>query len=268
MRSALFNILFYGVSGLYVMALAPLCLLPGRSLQRQLIRAYAKTVRWLMAHAAGIKVELRGLEYLPEGQPVIIASKHQSYGDGFLPMAHFDDLAFVTGDHLERFPLVGPILKKIGAIVVDNCGGHEARSRLAESFEVAAEEGRSVLIYPEGHLTRIGAHNRYRSGVWHMQRASGWSVVPAATNLGLYWACQDWKKTPGNAVIEFLPPINPGMEKGEFLAALEEACETNSERLASEGRQFVASQKRRTRRLGLAARRAVSGAMLSLLGAR
>ena len=38
------------------------------------------------------------------------------------------DLAFVTGDHLEKFPLVGGILRKLGAIVIDTCGGGERKA--------------------------------------------------------------------------------------------------------------------------------------------
>jgi 1-acyl-sn-glycerol-3-phosphate acyltransferase len=235
MRSLAFNISFWLTSAAYVFALAPVSLLPGRTLMRRLIRAYARTIRWQMAHIAGIRVEVRGTERLPQG-PFIIAAKHQSYGDGFAMVSHLDDVAFVTGDHLERFPLVGRILQKIGAIVVDNCGGHEARKRLADSFLVAADEGRPVLIYPEGHLSKVGEHHPYRSGVWHMQQASGWPVVPVATNLGLFWSQQDWTKTPGRAVTEFLDPIPPGLAKDAFLERLQAACEGHSARLAVEGR--------------------------------
>jgi 1-acyl-sn-glycerol-3-phosphate acyltransferase len=235
MRSFLFNTMFWGVSAAYVFALAPLSLVPGNKAVRGAIRRYAKVVRFLMKHVAGIKVEMRGVERLPEG-PFIIAAKHQSYGDGFAMISHFDDIAFVTGDHLERFPFVGAILKKVGAIVVDNCGGHEARKRLADSFVVAAEEGRPVLIYPEGHLSKVGEQHTYRSGVWHMQQSCGWPVVPVATNLGLFWSQQDWAKTPGNAVNEFLDPIAPGLSKDEFLAKLEAACEGHTARLVTEAR--------------------------------
>lgn len=235
MRSFLFNVSFWATSAAYVFTLAPVSLLPGKQLMRRLIKAYARTIRWQMRHIAGIKVDVRGSHRLPEG-PFIIAAKHQSYGDGFAMVSHLDDVAFVTGDHLERFPLVGRILQKIGAIVVDNCGGHLARQRLADSFKTAAEEGRPVLIYPEGNLSKVGEHYPYRSGVWHMQQASGWPVVPVATNLGLFWNQQDWTKTPGTAVTEFLEPIPPGLPKDEFLARLQAACEGHSARLAAEGR--------------------------------
>jgi 1-acyl-sn-glycerol-3-phosphate acyltransferase len=235
MRSTIFNVLYVAVSLAFVIALAPLSLLPGNKAIRWAARAYAKSILFLMRTVAGIKVELRGTQRLPEG-PFLVAAKHQSWGDGYAMVSYFDDLTFVAGDHLERFPLVANILQKMGAIVVDNCGGHKARKRLADSFVTAAEEQRPVLIYPEGHLSKIGEQHKYRSGVWHMQQACGWPVVPVATNLGLYWSQQDALKTPGTAINEFLEPIPAGLSKDEFMARLEAACENNTARLVAEAR--------------------------------
>lgn len=235
MRSLAFNILFWIVSALYVFLCAVLALLPGRGAVRWGVRRYVRRMVWLMRTVGGIKTEARGRERLPDG-PFIIAAKHSSYGDGFLMMSQFDDLAFVTGDHLERFPFVANVLQKLGAIAVDNCGGPEARKDLSASFKEAAADGRPVLIYPEGHLARVGEKHRYRSGVWHMQEASGWPVVPVATNLGLRWQCEDWEKTPGVAVIEFLDPIPAGLPKAEFLERLERVVEGHTTRLIAEGR--------------------------------
>lgn len=242
MRSFLFNVIFWVVSTLYVFLCALLAFLPGRKAVRWGVRLYARRMVQLMRVVAGIKPEARGRERLPDG-PFIIAAKHSSYGDGFVMMSQFEDLAFVTGDHLERFPFVARVLDKLGAIVVDNCGGPEARKDLSDSFKAAAAEGRPVLIYPEGHLARVGEKHRYRSGVWHMQETAGWPVVPVATNLGLRWQCEDWEKTPGIAVIEFLDPIPAGLPKAEFIARLEAAVETNTDRLIAEGRAADAARQ-------------------------
>jgi 1-acyl-sn-glycerol-3-phosphate acyltransferase len=130
------------------------------------------------------------------------------------------------------------VLEKLGAIVIDNCGGSDARRDLAASFAEAAEDKRCVLIYPEGHLCKVGEHKRFRAGVWHMQEASGWPVVPVATSLGLRWQQEDYAKYPGPAVIEFLDPIMPGLGKDEFLERLGDAVRSNTDRLIEEGREW------------------------------
>jgi 1-acyl-sn-glycerol-3-phosphate acyltransferase len=236
MRSFVFNVGFWIVSTVYVFLAAILALTPGHKGVRWAVRRYSRRMVQLMK-LIGIRPEVRGRERLPPA-PFIVAPKHSSYGDGFMMYVQFDDVAFVTGDHLERFPLVPKVLEKLGAIVIDNCGGPEARKDLAASFAKAAEDKRIVLIYPEGHLAKVGEHHRYRSGVWHMQEASQWPVVPVATSLGLRWQQEDYQKFPGPAVIEFLDPIMPGLGKDEFLARLEREVEANTNRLIEEGRAW------------------------------
>ena len=55
MRSLLFNILYWLVSIIFVLSLAPLSLIPGRKLVRAAIVFYARTMRFLMQYVAGIK---------------------------------------------------------------------------------------------------------------------------------------------------------------------------------------------------------------------
>ncbi|HOZ26191.1 MAG TPA: lysophospholipid acyltransferase family protein [Hyphomonadaceae bacterium] len=239
MRSFFFTIGFWWVSVLYVLMAAVLALAPGHGGVRWAVKRYSKRMVQLMK-LCGITPETRGRERLPP-PPFIVAPKHSSYGDGFLMYVQFDDIAFVTGDHLERFPLVPKVLEKLGAIVIDNCGGSEARKDLAGQFEKAAEDKRIVLIYPEGNLSKVGKHHRFRAGVWHMQEASQWPVVPVATSLGLRWQQEDFKKYPGPAVIEFLDPIPPGLGKDEFLERLGGAIRSNTDRLVAEGREWDAA---------------------------
>src|SRR5262249_55281501 len=147
---------------------------------------------------------------------------------------HVPNLAFVTGDHLERIPLLRGILRKFGAIVVDNCGGPEARKALAERAAAAHADGRRILIYPEGNLAKAGERFRYRTGVFYMYRDSGLPVVPVATTLGLFWPQEAFQKNPGRATVEFLDPIPTGLERGEFLRRLEATVETRTQELIAE----------------------------------
>ena len=233
MNSFLFAIAYWTLSIVYSLMALVLTLLPGRAPVKWVIRRYTKRMVQAMELFAGIKLEVRGREHLLD-QPVIYACKHHSWGDGFCIYSQFPDLAFVTGDHLEKFPLMSTLLSKLGAIVVNNCGGIEARRNLANRSADAAKDGRSILIYPEGHLNAPGTYRRYRSGVWHMMNNFNMPVVPVATNLGLFWQEEHYKKTPGTAVIEFLEPIMPGMEKGPFLSLLQEQIEARSQELIAE----------------------------------
>ena len=228
MRSALFNIFFYATTALYAVIGVLFSLVPGRALLMGSLRRYTRVVRWGLRVIAGVEVTVTGHENVPSDGPVIIAAKHQSYGDGIIMFHQFDDLSFVTGDHLEKFWLIKVILAKMNAVVIDSCGGADARARMAEQSETVRQQGRRILIYPEGHLSKIGTHHPFKKGVWHLQEEFDCPVVPVATNLGQRWNQTDWVKHPGHAVLEFLEPIPPGMEKEPFMDLLFERIETRS----------------------------------------
>ena len=99
---------------------------------------------------------------------------------------------------------------------------------MSESAAVVREQGRKILIYPEGHLSKIGTQHRYRKGVYHLYKDFNCPVVPLASNLGQRWNQNDWTKHTGRADLEFLPPIMPGLGKDEFMAQLEHMIESRS----------------------------------------
>lgn len=228
MRSVLFNLFFYTITFMYALTAVIFSFVPGRWLMMGSLRRYTRVMLWGMRVFAGIKVSVTGHENVPTDGPVIIAAKHQSYGDGIVMFSQFLDLSFVTGDHLEKFLFFKRILAKMNAVVIDSCGGVDQREKMAKTSAIVREQGRRLLIYPEGHLSRIGTHHKYRKGVFHIYKDFDCPVVPVATNLGQRWNQTDWTKHPGEAVLEFLPPIMPGLDKDAFMSKLQESIETRS----------------------------------------
>lgn len=234
MRNVAFSIAYWALSVTYGLFAALCVMLPGRTATAFFIRRYVRRMVQAMRAFAGIRIRVLGREHLPQGA-FIVASKHQSWGDGFVTYDQFDDLAFVTGDHLEKLPLLGPVLRKIGAIVVDSCGGQEARAALKHRAADAHRDGRKILIFPEGALAPVGNKYRYRSGVWHMARDFGLPVVPLASNLGLFWP-REGKLRPGTTTLAFLPPMMAGDDKDVFLSMLEAAVEAKTAELVAEAK--------------------------------
>ena len=164
MRSFVFNIFFILVTILYAFVSATLSLFPGRKLMMGSLRRYTRVMVWGMRRIAGIEVKVTGHEHIPKDGAVIIAAKHQSYGDGFVVFSQFFDLSFVAGDAITKFLFIGRILTKMNAVVINNCGGEDQRKKMAETSAIVREQGRRLLIYPEGHLSRIGTQHKYRKG--------------------------------------------------------------------------------------------------------
>ena len=233
MRSLIFNLLYWPISGVYVALCAVLALIPGRWAVAHGIRSYCRLVVLMMRWILGIRVEVRGKP--PRNRAVVIAAKHQSWADGMVMVAKTGDINFVAGDHMHKFPLIGWVFSRMGAIVLSNGGGPEAAKRLQDGIERSHAESRPVLIYPEGHLTKVGESERYRTGVYRLASALQRETVPVATNLGLFWPQQDWTKRKGLAVIEFLDPVDHDQSRNDFMAALETSIETRTRALEAEG---------------------------------
>lgn len=226
--SFVFTTVFYIVTFFFAVICTVLALVPGRKAIMGGLWLYTRTVRWLLHVICDVHVTVRGHEHLPKDSAYIIAAKHQSYGDGIMIFSEMFDLTFVADRHLEKVIMLRRILGKMGAIMVDNCGGSDAQEKLSREAKRVRDEKRHLLIYPEGHLSLIGTHHRYRKGVYFMQQDFGVPVVPVATNLGQRWNQKDFIKFPGDAVLEFLPPIPPGLAKDEFMTRLQESIETRS----------------------------------------
>ena len=123
------------------------------------------------------------------------------------------------------------------AKLADEVAAEAAKQTEFEDWvEEKVKEGRSILIFPEGTRTAPGAKRAYHPGVAALYGKLGLPVVPVALNSGLFWPRRGFVKRPGRIVLEFLPPIAPGMEREVFATALNEAIETASTELLGHSR--------------------------------
>ena len=243
-RSLAFNTYFYVGTLLVAVVGILLVPIPTPVLLRGLLFHWARGVLWGMRWIGGMKIEFRGLEYLPTSGPVLLANKHHSESDGILLAAKIRGIAFVAMQELFRYPLIGAILYRLQMIRVDTCGGGRERENLAQFAKRACDSRRHIAIYPEGNLMAPGERERYRSGIYYLYRDLGLPVTPVATSVGLLWNRRDWRKKAGRAAIEFLPAIETGLDKQSFMRRLEDTIETASDRLIAEvgGRPYQSSE--------------------------
>ncbi len=243
-RSFAFNVYFYVLTVLAALVGVVLVPIPTPVLLRALLHRWARAVVWGMRWIGGMTVEVRGRRFLPSKGPVLLANKHHSEVDGILLAAEIPGIAFVAMQELFRIPVIGTILYRLQMIRVDTCGGGKERENLAQFARRAHDSGRHIAIYPEGNLMAPGERERYRSGIYYMSRDLGLPVTPVATSVGLLWNRRDWRKRAGRAAIEFLPPIETGLDKQAFMRRLEDTIEGASDRLIAEfsGRPLAPSQ--------------------------
>ncbi|WP_210493458.1 lysophospholipid acyltransferase family protein [Microvirga antarctica] len=234
LRSLLFNIAFYANLVFWMIVLLPALAMPRRFFIRG-AKYWAWSSMWFMRVIAGTKVEFRGLERIPAGG-LLVAAKHQSAWETFALLTLFADPAFILKRELMWIPFFGWYTWKGGSVPVDRKGGAQALMKMMARAKVEIQNGRQILIFPEGTRRPAGAPPVYKVGVGHLYQALGAPCLPIALNSGLFWSRRKFLRHPGTIVVEILEPIAPGLPRGVFFQQMQQQIETASDRLLAEGR--------------------------------
>lgn len=144
--------------------------------------ACARTWSWLILKTSGIRVRAEGLENLPPRQTAIYCVNHQSAMDIPVLFVHLPvQFRFVAKRQLFNLPFLGWHLRRSGHIPVDRGRPREGMKGMKK---VAQEirEGKSVLLFPEGHRSREGGMLPFRTGSFYIAILSGVPVVPITLN--------------------------------------------------------------------------------------
>jgi len=232
LRSWLFAAWLFGGSTLLSLSYIPSLILP-RDVVRLCLRLWGASMLFGLRWICGVKVEIRGREYLPTG-PALIAGKHQSMLDVCAPFTVMPDVCYVMKKELLYIPFFGWYAWRAGMIFVDRQAQAAALKKLVRDTQDRMRHDRQVVIFPEGTRRPVGAEPDYKPGVAALYRDLGLPCTPVATNSGQHWPAKGFMRYPGVVVFEFLPPIPAGLKRGEFMKALQEAIEPASDRLAAE----------------------------------
>lgn len=125
-----------------------------------------------------------GLEHIPETGPVLVVCNHISYLDPIYTAVFVHQRGriprFLAKAGLWRAPGLRQVLTGTGQIPVYR--GHPDAGDSLRAAEQALNEGKAVLIYPEGTITRDPDHWPMvaRTGVARLALRSGVPVVPVA----------------------------------------------------------------------------------------
>ncbi|HEY3696613.1 lysophospholipid acyltransferase family protein [Phenylobacterium sp.] len=228
-RSLAFVALFYLWSLIVCLAMTPLFVFPRRWVMRGL-DIYSRGISLLLAAVCDIRVERRGAQHMPTGAAVM-ACKHLCMFDIFGQFQWLPDFCFVMKKELVRVPYLGWYGLKAGMIVVDRGGQATALKKLVRDAVAGLQDGRQVVIFPEGTRGTPGVAGDYKPGVAALYRELGLPVYPVATNSGVHWPAHGFLRRPGTIVFEYLEPIPPGLKRAEFMRTLEERIEAASNRL-------------------------------------
>jgi 1-acyl-sn-glycerol-3-phosphate acyltransferase len=150
---------------------------PGEVRRRRVAGAAGR----LLLRLAGIPVRVAGI--VEHSDPVIYAANHASYLDGILLMAVLSRQTrppvVVVKRELERAPLVGVLLRRLGTVFVERFDTVRSAADARLSHAVV-QGGVSLLVFPEGTFRRSPGLRSFRMGPFVTAVETGTPVVPVA----------------------------------------------------------------------------------------
>lgn len=214
----------------YALVWTPLVLVNRENALRA-AHAYCRWVRFSARVIVGLKSEVRGTP--PSGE-CVVAAKHQSFFDIIVVFSAMPRPKFIMKKELVWAPILGWYALKIGCIPVDRGKRGQAIAQMKARVAAGADRPGQLVIYPQGTRVAPGATLAYKVGTGVLYDQLGQPCHPVAVNVGVFWPKRSIMRRRGTAVVEFLPPIAPGLPIPEFMAKLEDAIEPASNRLMAE----------------------------------
>ncbi len=124
------------------------------------------------------KLEVRGLENVPEDGPLIIASNHQAFCDSlFIPLVLSRRVTFVAKAEYFESRRTAWFFRLVGQIPMDRSGGAGSKRSLSEAAALL-KRGGCLGIYPEGTRSPDDRLHKGRTGVARLALEAGCPVVP------------------------------------------------------------------------------------------
>lgn len=188
---------------------------------------YLHPIIWqTMLKICGIKIVVNGKEYIKPGY--IFASKHESALETYAYTAIIPNSVFVLKKELTYVPLFGWGQAVYGMIPVDRGAGGSAMRGMLKRAKIRIDEGRKLIIFPEGTRCKHRQVKGYKSGIVFLAHELDMPVVPVALNSDLCWAKNAFMIYPGTVTFEFMEPmkLSDYAGKKEFMEELEKRIET------------------------------------------
>jgi 1-acyl-sn-glycerol-3-phosphate acyltransferase len=172
-----------------------------------LVTAYVGFIIWLLKVICHVDYKIEGLENIPKDRAGVILSKHQSIWETYYLPTIFHEPAIILKRELLWLPFFGWGLATVNPIAINRGKRSSAMQQIITKGKKCLEEGRWILIFPEGTRIPVGKIGKYRLGGARLAVETGYPVIPVAHNAGRFWPRRQFIKYPGTVRMVIGPLI-------------------------------------------------------------
>lgn len=241
LRSLLFSVTMIVVTIPYSF----LCLFAGITMplhyRCRIIQWWTSGVIWLLKVCCQVNYTVEGLENIPKNRNGIIFSKHQSTWETFYLQSTFPDMAIILKRELCWVPFFGWGLATTSPIAINRGKTSTAMQQIFTQGKKCLDQGRWVLIFPEGTRIPYGKVGNYKQGGARLAIETGYPIIPIAHDAGRYWPKRSFIKKPGTIRVVIGPLIeSEGYTAEELTEKAKSWIEETIHRLAHYSRRPAA----------------------------
>ncbi|BBL71741.1 lysophospholipid acyltransferase family protein [Methylogaea oryzae] len=215
---------FFAVMCLITLVIGPVMVLRRKApfaVRYGLAQYWVRSVLAALEKICGLRYEVHGVEHIPPQNGVIL-SKHQSAWETIALQAIFPPMAFVLKRELLKIPVWGWAMDTCEPIAIDRGAKSAALKQLLQQGEHRLNQGRWVVLFPEGTRVPPGQKGKYAGSGGMLAQRAGCPVVPVAHNAGEFWPRNGFLKRPGVIQVRIGPPIDTTRHKAQEIVDLAE----------------------------------------------
>jgi 1-acyl-sn-glycerol-3-phosphate acyltransferase len=135
--------------------------------------------------AAGVTVEVTGLEHVRADGAQIFVSNHQSMFDIWAMFATLPvSLRFIAKKELSRIPVFAHAMRHAGHVFIDRTDRTQAAAAMRRAGQRMQEDGLSLGLFPEGTRSRDGSLGTFKKGTFALAIETQTTLVPIAVDGG------------------------------------------------------------------------------------
>jgi len=169
-----------------------------------------------------VKINIIGKENIITNERFFIACSHQSMFETFFLQTIFNSPIFILKKELLKIPIFGNYLKKIGSISINrNKTTKENLGFFDEIVKAVTDTKRPLLIFPQGTRVLPEERPKFKKGTGRIYETLKIKCQPVAINSGYVWPKNKPLSRNKTITVSILNPIDPGLNKEEFLNLLE-----------------------------------------------
>lgn len=211
---------------------------------------------------SGVSLKVIGEENLWAARPAVFVFNHQSKIDPvIISRLLYKDFVGVGKKEVAALPFADKLMEFGGAVLIDRADSVGAVAALKPLVNVIRDEGKSVIMAPEGTRTVSPRLAPFKKGPFHLAMQAGVPMVPIVLHDAIDIAPKGtFLYRPGTVTVEVLAPVDTSdwapatvdrhvaEVRGLFLAALgqEEPARTAPRRRKSGAKKAAGGARRKS----------------------